>query len=156
MWSEVTILRISNKVAEAISSAANYCTDNTQREMLKGFGKKFFSGDIETYKGTIKLWMKNTRPNVETIIGFVETHRDPYGVRAEFEGIVAISDPDGSRALDTLVKRSQEFLSRLPWVQNAAGDGKNGPYERNIHVAPGFSWVYGLSIDLASVSVVSC
>ena len=92
-------------------------------------------------------------PDVETIIGFVETYRDPYGVRAEFEGIVAISDPGGSRALDTLVKRSQEFVSRLPWVQGVAGDGKNGPFERDHHVAPGFSSVHGLSICPANASV---
>lgn len=39
-------------------------------------------------------------------MGFVEPYRDPHGTRAEFEGLVAISDAEETKALQRLVDNS--------------------------------------------------
>lgn len=131
------------RVNQALSEAVQYCANATQRRMLDKLQESFRSGDLEAYREAQTIWVKDRGPKVEVLFGFLEAYRDPYGTRAEFEGVVSISDPKGSKALTTLVERSQEFLAELPWVKGAAEDGVNGPYESDLFEAPEFTSVHG-------------
>ena len=140
------------RVHEALSEATKYCANETQRQMLEQLQNTFRSGDLEAYREAQRTWVKDRCPKVEVLFGFIEAYRDPYGVRAEFEGVVSITDPEGSRALNTLVERSQKFIAELPWVKNADVDGLNGPFESDLFEPPEYTSVHGtLCFLLASV-----
>lgn len=131
------------RINEALSEATKYCANETQRQMLRKSQHSFHTGDFEDYREAQRIWVKDRCPQVELLFGFVETYRDPYGSRAEFEGVVSIVDPKGSKVLNTFVERSQEFIAQLPWVKEAGIDGKNGPFEKDLFEAPEFTSVHG-------------
>jgi dipeptidyl-peptidase-3 len=49
------------------------------------------------------------------ILRFVEPYRDRFGIRAEFEGVVAIADKDETKILTGLIQNADKFIKRLPW-----------------------------------------
>lgn len=132
------------RVNEALSEAGKYCANEAQRQMLQKLQDSFRSGDLEAYRDAQKIWVKDRSPKVEILFGFIEAYRDPYGTRAEFEGVVSVIDPEGSKALNALVERSQDFIAELPWVKDAAVDGKNGPFESDLFEAPEYTSVHGM------------
>lgn len=94
------------------------------------------------YRMSQKTWVTDISPRVENILGFVEPYRDPYGVRAEWEGVICISDPDETSRLKELVDNSTRFIRMLPWAVPGENDGK-GPFEANCFQAPNFTIVHG-------------
>lgn len=144
------------RINQALVEAAPHCANETQRRILDKLRESFRSGDLEAYKEAQKIWVKDRGPKVEVLFGYLEAYRDPYGTRAEFEGVVSINDPEGSKALKTLVERSQEFLAELPWVKGAIEDGVNGPYESDLFEAPEFTSVHGTFISLWYMYRTSC
>ena len=70
---------------------------------------------IEAHKQSQIHWIKDINPSVEANIGFIETYADPLGVRAEFEGWVAVVDKDKSKKLGDLVANATSIIPELPW-----------------------------------------
>ncbi|KAL1978028.1 hypothetical protein VTN31DRAFT_887 [Thermomyces dupontii] len=115
--------RITNSIKQAALNAAN----DTQKKMLEQYAKSFHTGSIEAYKESQRLWVKDQKPAVETDIGFVETYRDPHGVRGEWEGFVSMVNLERTKAFSRLVDNAPEFLKRLPWSKEFEKDQFNPP-----------------------------
>jgi dipeptidyl-peptidase-3 len=89
------------------------------------------------YKEGQRLWVKDKNPSIETNIGFVGPYRDPFGVRAEFEGIVGLVNKDETKTLANLVRHADKFVRRLPWVDNTSNS--NGAFEKESFGSPDFT-----------------
>lgn len=113
---------IMGKIAGHLEDALPHVANETQAEMLKYYIKSFTSGNLEDHIEGSRFWIKDKAPAVETYIGFIETYRDPAGVRGEFEGFVAAVNRSMSEKFTNLVAKAEEFLPLLPWSKGFEKD----------------------------------
>lgn len=78
------------KIAHSVKLAELNAANDNQKHMLSAYAKSFGAGSIEAFKESQRIWVKDQKPALETNLGFVETYRDPHGVRGEWEGFVAL------------------------------------------------------------------
>lgn len=115
------------KVAQAIHDAIPYTANETQKNMLEQYYISFKNGSIEAHMESQRFWLKDLSPQVETNIGFIETYRDPQGVRAEWEGFVAMVNKEQTRKFNRLVDNAPLFVARLPWTSEFERETLNKP-----------------------------
>lgn len=85
------------KIAHSVKQAERHAANDNQKKILDAYALSFGAGSIETFKESQRLWVKDQKPALETNLGFVETYRDPHGVRGEWEGFVAMVGPPALR-----------------------------------------------------------
>lgn len=129
------------RICVELAKASRYAANRLQRDFIKAYIESFQSGSLDMYRTSQQLWVRDRAPRVENILGFVEPYRDPHGVRAEFEGLVAIADDEETKLLTRLVEQSARFVAKLPWAAPHE-DGK-GPFEKSLFEAPDFSSIHG-------------
>ncbi|KAI9755366.1 MAG: bifunctional diacylglycerol diphosphate phosphatase/phosphatidate phosphatase [Candelina submexicana] len=136
-------------IYDCLANAKLYAANDLQKRYIEQLQQSFTVGDIEPYKESQRIWVKDLAPSVETILGFVEPYRDPHGTRAEFEGIVAFVDTEESKTLKTLVDRSTKFIRRLPWATNSKENDGKGPFEKGTFEPPDFTSIHEYSEEMA-------
>ena len=102
-------------ITREMKLAEKEALNETEAKMMSEYAKSFGSGSIEAFKESQRWWIKDKKPMVETDIGFVETYRDPHGVRGEWEGFVAMVNLERTKAFGKLVDAASSFIPRLPW-----------------------------------------
>ena len=118
------------KIALEMKRASTHAANPTQKAMMDAYAKSFGSGSLLAFKESQKLWVKDLGPAVESNIGFIETYRDPAGVRGEWEGFVATVNLERTASFKKLVEAAPEMLPKLPW-------GKE--FEKDVFVPPDFT-----------------
>lgn len=121
---------IMNEVVDHMKGANNHTANNNQYNMIKEYVGTFSDGDMEKHKESQRWWIQDKGPIIETNIGFVETYLDAQGVRAEWEGMVAIVDKERSKLLAKLVELAEEINTELPWPND---------YEKDTFLRPDFT-----------------
>ena len=103
------------KIALNIKKAAEHAANDIQRSMMNEYAKSFSTGSLLAFKESQKLWVKDLGPDVESNIGFIETYRDPSGIRGEWEGFVAMVNKERTMAFKKLVDAAPTMIPKLPW-----------------------------------------
>jgi len=130
--------RVVAAIVEAIPHAAN----DTQKAMLERYVDSFTLGSIEEHKNASRHWIKDIGPSVESYIGFIESYRDPSGVRGEWEGFVSCVNKEVSRKFGVLVDNAEKFLALMPWPKE---------FEKEVFMRPDFTSLEVLSFGSSGV-----
>lgn len=126
------------KVALEMKRAAKNADNDVQDRMHQEYAKSFGTGSMQADKESQKYWIQDKGPAVECNIGFVETYRDPHGVRGEWEGFVATVNLERTRAFGKLVSAAESMIPKLPW-------GKD--FEKDKFLSPDFTSLEVLSFS---------
>ncbi|KAJ3192995.1 hypothetical protein HK101_005613 [Irineochytrium annulatum] len=113
--------------AEAMRSAVQYAANPHQKTMVEKYAESFETGDMEAHRDSQRAWIKDVGPVVECNVGFVETYKDPAGVRAEWEGFVAVVNKEMTAKFEQLVNKAHDIILRLPWGPDFEKDKFNRP-----------------------------
>jgi dipeptidyl-peptidase III len=128
-------------ICDSLSKATLYAANETQKSYLQKYIESFQTGNLDSYRESLRAWVTDKGARVENIFGFVEPYRDPCGIRAEFEGLVGIADSEETKLLTKLVQASDIFIKRLPWVR-ADHEGM-GPFEKQLFEPPDLFCLHG-------------
>ncbi|KAI9033802.1 peptidase family M49 [Phycomyces nitens] len=115
------------KAADMVKGAIRFAANDHQKKMLEAYYESFNMGSIEAHMESQREWLKDINPRVETNLGFIETYRDPQGVRAEWEGFVAMVNEEQTKKFNNLVDQAPLFVSRLPWPPAFEREAINKP-----------------------------
>ncbi|KAL4767607.1 peptidase family M49-domain-containing protein [Aspergillus nidulans var. acristatus] len=130
------------KIAHSVKQAGLYASNDTQKKMLDAYALSFGAGSIEAIKESQRLWVKDQKPVLETNLGFVETYRDPHGVRGEWEGFVALVNLERTRAFGKLVDSAESMIPKLPWGND---------FEKDKFLSPDFTSLEVLSFQSSGI-----
>ncbi|KAH0844607.1 hypothetical protein AYO21_02072 [Fonsecaea monophora] len=124
------------KITLEIKKARKYAANEVEEKMLDEYARSFGTGSIQGFVESQRWWIKDKKPMVETDIGFVETYRDPQGVRGEWEGFVAMVNQERTRAFGKLVDAAPSMIPKLPWSKE---------FEKDKFLSPDFTSLEVLS-----------
>ena len=110
------------KIALHIKKAGLHAANETQKQMMDNYAKSFGTGSVKAFEDSQKLWVKDIGPMVESNIGFIESYRDPAGIRAEWEGFAAMVNLERTKAFKTLVDAASNMIPKLPWSRDFEKD----------------------------------
>ena len=137
-------------VCHYLEHAKDSAANPIQKSVMAKYQQSFTTGDMESYRNSQRDWVKDIMPPVEVFFGFIEPYRDPFGVRAEFEGLVGIVNEQETQKLTALVNNSSIFIRRLPWAESQTENDGKGPFEKEMLESPDFTSLHSRCLSFAT------
>lgn len=109
-------------IAAALKEAEKTAANERERAMQAEYVKSFSSGSMNAHVESQRHWIHDKGPMVECNIGFIETYRDPHGIRGEWEGFAAMVNKERTRAFGELVSSAPQQIPKLPWPKEFEKD----------------------------------
>ncbi|KAI1489741.1 peptidase family M49 [Biscogniauxia mediterranea] len=109
-------------IAASIKKAGENAENENQQKMHDAYAKSFADGSLLAFKDSQRFWIRDKGPMVESNIGFIETYRDPAGIRGEWEGFAAVVNLERTRAFGALVEAAPSLIPLLPWSKEFEKD----------------------------------
>ncbi|KAI1345137.1 peptidase family M49 [Xylariaceae sp. FL0016] len=109
-------------IAASMKKAAENGDNENQQKMYEAYAKSFGGGSLLAFKDSQRFWIRDKGPMVESNIGFIETYRDPAGIRGEWEGFAAVVNLERTRAFGALVEAAPSLIPLLPWTKDFEKD----------------------------------
>ncbi|KAI1779981.1 putative dipeptidylpeptidase III [Hypoxylon cercidicola] len=109
-------------IASSIKGAAENSENENQQKMHNAYAKSFEDGSLLAFKDSQRFWIRDKGPMVESNIGFIETYRDPAGIRGEWEGFAAVVNLERTQAFGALVEAAPSLIPLLPWSKDFEKD----------------------------------
>ena len=106
---------VMQRICDELTLALPHVANAHQKAMVEHYIASFKTGSIESHRNSQRAWIKDTGPTVESNIGFIETYRDPAGIRAEWEGFVAMVNKERTKVFGEMVRTAPDFIPLLPW-----------------------------------------
>jgi len=119
-----------SKAVHWLELAKENALRENQKVMLDSLIQHYKTGDVLLHEKYSEEWVKDVNPSVETYQGFVESYRDPSGVRCEYESFVAAVNKKESESLHKYVQSSNIILPLLPYPSQ---------YERSTYTPPSYN-----------------
>ena len=130
------------RVVASLREALPHCANADQSAMIGKLIDSFQLGSIDNHKDASRHWIQDKGPAVESYIGFIESYRDPSGVRGEWEGFVSCVNREVSKKFGVLVDQAETFLAMMPWTAE---------YEKDVFLRPDFTSLEVLSFGSSGV-----
>uniref|UniRef100_A0A1X7UQ62 Dipeptidyl peptidase III n=1 Tax=Amphimedon queenslandica TaxID=400682 RepID=A0A1X7UQ62_AMPQE len=86
---------LMKRMTDELEAAAHHVANRNQKDMIDRYVSSFSRGSVPDHEDASRYWIKDKGPVVETYIGFIESYRDPFGLRGEYEGIGVFTDLRG-------------------------------------------------------------
>ncbi|CAK4032047.1 probable dipeptidylpeptidase III [Lecanosticta acicola] len=103
------------KIARNLEEAKKHALNKVEDAMQAQYVKSFHDGSMFAHLDSQREWIKDRGPMVECNIGFIETYRDPHGIRGEWEGFAAMINKERTQAFGKLVDSAPAQIPKLPW-----------------------------------------
>jgi dipeptidyl-peptidase III len=106
--------------------AAQRLTEGKQNVYLGHLINYFETGSQKEFNDASIAWLE-ADPEVDIILGFIESYMDPRGVKGQYEAVVTYKDPGASALMKVLADNVQQFEDSAPWPTE---------YKKRWHKAP--------------------
>jgi dipeptidyl-peptidase-3 len=113
---------LMKRVLEGLERAKASAANEHQEGMMVRYMESFNLGSINAHKEASRHWIRDVGPAVESYIGFIESYRDPSGLRGEWEGFVACVNREVSKKFQVLVDNAELLLTKMPWPREFEKD----------------------------------
>lgn len=110
------------KITAECKAAKEAALNKLEAQMWQEYDESFTTGSLDSHRAAQRSWVQDKGPIVESNIGWIETYRDPRGVRGEWEGFVAVVNQEQTKKFEELVNRAGSFIPKLPWSKNFEKD----------------------------------
>lgn len=128
--------KVMRRIAQYHKEAEKHAENENQAKMQAAYAESFETGSLNAFKDAQRFWIRDKGPMVESNIGFVETYRDPHGVRGEWEGFAATVNLERTKAFSGLVNCAETEIPKLPWSKE---------FEKDKFLSPDFTSLEVLS-----------
>lgn len=107
-----------------------------QAKALKLLMEYFRTGDPALFDQASVAWLAQDA-EVDLILGFIETYKDPRGIKGHYEGLVYIKDPEFSHVMKTLAELAAHFEQNLPYAPEFRNEAIRIPVAQAIQAVVG-------------------